>query len=326
MFQPLYSALSPAGRRARLSVLIFHRVLARPDPLIPDQPDIEQFDRICRWLASWFTVLPLEQAVARLQERSLPARALSITFDDGYRDNAELAMPILQRHGLTATFFVTTGFLNGGRMWNDTVIEAVRRWRSDRIDGEALGLGALPCRTDGDRLESINRILDRIKHLSQGERQRFVDALEAACGEGLPSDLMMTDAQVQALVRGGMTIGGHTLTHPILAVLDDASAQREISECKTALESITDRTVSLFAYPNGRPVSDFLPRHAEMAERAGFSAALTTAWGAAGAETDRYNLPRFTPWDRGRAGFGARLALNLARSRRAGAVAATAAA
>ena len=70
-----------------------------------------------------------------------PARALAITFDDGYADNATVAAPILLRLGLPATFFVATGFLDGGRMWNDTVIEAVAPRRGPVLDLAPLGLG-----------------------------------------------------------------------------------------------------------------------------------------------------------------------------------------
>ncbi|MCU0943281.1 MAG: polysaccharide deacetylase family protein, partial [Hydrogenophaga sp.] len=120
----LYGWMSPGGASARLSVLIFHRVLAQPDPLFPGVPDVRRFDEVCRWLARWFRVMPLDEAVRALKRGNLPARAAAITFDDGYADNHDQALPVLRAHGLPATFFVATGFLDGGRMWNDTLIES----------------------------------------------------------------------------------------------------------------------------------------------------------------------------------------------------------
>ena len=70
----------------------------------------------------------------RLQQGRLPPRALAITFDDGYADNRTVAAPLLERHGLPCTFFVATGFLDGGRMWNDTLIETVRRAPGQTLD------------------------------------------------------------------------------------------------------------------------------------------------------------------------------------------------
>jgi hypothetical protein len=116
-----------AGADAKLSILIYHRVLPVPDPLFPTETTVESFDAQLGLLKSLFNVLPLPEAVARLKAGTLPARAASITFDDGYADNFTRALPILQKHGLHATFFIATAYLDGGRMFNDTVIESIRQ-------------------------------------------------------------------------------------------------------------------------------------------------------------------------------------------------------
>ena len=95
--------MSPAGPRARLSVLIFHRVLPAADPLLPELPTAAEFEATMRWVREWFQVLPLGEAAGRLFDGSLPARAMAITFDDGYADNEQLAAPILRSLGLSAT-------------------------------------------------------------------------------------------------------------------------------------------------------------------------------------------------------------------------------
>ena len=76
------SLLAPGGPRGRLSILIFHRVLPRPDPLFPDVPDGRRFDEVLSWISDWFHVIPLDDAVVRLRSGTLPSRALAITFDD----------------------------------------------------------------------------------------------------------------------------------------------------------------------------------------------------------------------------------------------------
>src|SRR6185503_4669404 len=100
-----------------LSILIYHRVLHAPDPLFPEEVWAEQINSQLEVVKRWFTVLPLSDAVARLRTGRLPRRAACITFDDGYADNAVEALPILRRQGMPATFFVATGFIDGGRMW-----------------------------------------------------------------------------------------------------------------------------------------------------------------------------------------------------------------
>ena len=120
---------SPTGKRSKLSIVIFHRVLAEPDPLLGKGGDIVSFKRQLRYLVHSFNVLPLSESVSRLRDGTHPTRAACITFDDGYADNEEIALPLLMKFDLLANFFIATGFIDGGRMWNDTVIVSFRRAR-----------------------------------------------------------------------------------------------------------------------------------------------------------------------------------------------------
>jgi peptidoglycan/xylan/chitin deacetylase (PgdA/CDA1 family) len=305
------SLAARSGQHGRLSILIFHRVLREPDPLFPDVPSAADFEARMRWVAAWCNVLPLQQAVERLFEGSLPARALAVTFDDGYADNEELAAPILHRMGLCATFFITTAYLDGGCMWNDRVIEAVRACRRDRLDLSALGLSIYELDSIGARRQCIDDVLKRVKHLEQDQRETTTRAIVAAAGGGHARALMMTRQQVRSLRTMGMEIGAHTMSHPILMRLEDGAALAEIRGGKAELEEIIDEPVDLFAYPNGVPGQDYSAAHAAMVRECKFKAAVSTAVGAASIRSDRYQLPRFTPWDRTRLRFGARLLLNL---------------
>jgi peptidoglycan/xylan/chitin deacetylase (PgdA/CDA1 family) len=321
LLRALLENASPGGAYGRISVLILHRVLPEIDPLFPEEVDASSFDALCGWLHEWFNVLPLDDAVARWKQGSLPSRALAITFDDGYADNHEVALPILNRHGLTATFFIATGFLDGGRMWNDTIIEAVRRTPGRIIDlcsVQPLGLGLVDVSSTAARRRIIDVILARVKYLPAGEREAVADAVAEAAGCELPRGLMMTSADVHALRAAGMTIGAHTVTHPILARLPSDGARREILNSRQALEAILGERVGLFAYPNGKPGRDFTKLHAAMVGEAGFDAAFSTAWGSVGPSTPAFEIPRFTPWDRSRFRFGLRMLSNLRRPACAG--------
>lgn len=314
MIRAALGLASPAGARARLSILIFHRVLPEPDPLFPQEMHAARFDALCGWLSTWFNVLPLDEAGRRLRDGSLPSRALAITFDDGYADNHDVALPILRRHGLNATFFVASGFLDGGIMWNDVLIEAVRRTTAPSLDVEAgvgLPLGRLPVVTVAERRQAAEALIRSLKYVGRDERRRATEAVARVAGVQLPRDMMMTGAQVRALHAAGMRIGGHTVDHPILARLDSGTARAEIVGGKAVLETLIDAPVRLFAYPNGRPGEDFTREHVVMAREAGFELAVTTGWGAARRDTDPLRLPRFTPWDLGRSRFGMRLLANL---------------
>lgn len=316
--KPLFSLLSPAGARARLTVLIFHRVLPQPDPLFPDEVDAARFDEILGWVGRWFNVLPLDAAIRRLHDGSLPARAAALSFDDGYADNHDVALPLLRRHGLPCSFFVATGFLDGGRMWNDTLIEAVRRSTLPELDlrglvdaqGEDLGRQAL----GGTALRRalLGRLIGRVKYLPPQPRLACVNEIAARAAVVPPDDLMMSSAQVRQLHRAGMQIGAHTVSHPILATLGPQQAVDEIARSRDVLEAVIGERVGLFAYPNGKPGTDYRPEvHPALVRELGFDAAVSTRWAAARRGDDVFQIPRFTPWDRDRARFGLRLARQL---------------
>lgn len=311
VLRPLFGMMSPAGRRARLSVFIFHRVHAQPDPIFPAEVDARRFDAMLGWIGRWFNVLPLDRAARELRRGTLPERAAAITFDDGYADNHAVALPLLRQHGLPATFFIATGFLDGGRMFNDTVIESVRGARGPSLDLAHLGLGSHEVATMPGRQAAIREILRQIKYRPADERLALTRSIAEAAGVVPPDDLMMRSADVVALHRAGMQIGAHTMTHPILARSDLEVARQEIAQSRDVLEKLLGERVGLFAYPNGRVGVDYEPQHARLVESLGFDAAVTTDWGAADAATDSFRIPRFTPWDRARTAFGLRMLRNL---------------
>lgn len=303
----LLRAFMRVQRRAGLCILIFHRVLERRDPLRPGEPTVAEFEARMRWLKDNFTVLPLSHAVRCLREDRLPRDALAITFDDGYADNRSLAAPLLSRLGLHATFFVAAGFLDGGRMFNDSVIETVRAFEGDLLDLSELGLGTHRIVTDEDRCAAISQILAHVKHLPPAQREERVEALADWVGAKLPTHLMMTSTEVRSLHSLGMGIGGHTMSHPILQSVDEQSAKAEISKGRKRLEDIVGAPITLFAYPNGRPGEDYGHQHVQLVKALGFEAAVSTAWGVCRVGADQYQLPRFTPWDRSDWRFGLRM-------------------
>ena len=311
MLQPLFRWMSPAGASARLSVLIFHRVLPEADAIFPNEMYAARFDAVCDWLASWFNVLPLDNAAAALKAGTLPARAACITFDDGYADNCRIAMPILQRYCLTATFFIATGFLDGGRMWNDTVVESIRRCSGLSLDLSSLGLGAHPIGSISERQSAIAALLKKIKYLVVQERIAVTEQIAKLARVQLPHDLMMTSAEVKAMRHAGMQIGAHTLSHPILATLAEDDALKEIEGSKIFLEQLLGERVGLFAYPNGKPGEDYTSQSVKLVRSLDFDAAVSTQWGASSTGDDLFQIRRFTPWDQTRLRFGARLLRNL---------------
>ncbi|HKO87457.1 MAG TPA: polysaccharide deacetylase family protein [Burkholderiales bacterium] len=299
----------PGGEKNRLGVLIYHRVLREADALVQDTV-ANDFDWQLQTLKRCFNVLPLPEALDRLQQGELPPGSVAITFDDGYADNATVALPLLKRHGLHATFFIASGFLDGGRMWNDSVVYALRNTTKSSIEVPALQSEPISLATLDEKRSAIASLLPKIKYIPEPRRSEVVQALTEAAGAALPDDLMMSSAQVRELRQAGMEIGGHTITHPILALVPEAEASEQIGRGREILQGILGEPISLFAYPNGVPKRDYLPAHIAAVKAAGFKAAFSTAWGAATRHRDPFQLPRFTPWDKTPARFALRLALN----------------
>ncbi|MCP5140739.1 MAG: polysaccharide deacetylase family protein [Gammaproteobacteria bacterium] len=302
----LLNRLSPGGPEARLHVLLHHRVVAEEQPLVSGLSEAG-FAWQLELLMRHFNVLPLAEAVSLYLDGRLPPRAVCVTFDDGFADTLNLAMPIAERAGVPITVFVATRYLNGGIMFNDRVADALRRTRQRSLDLSEIGLGRFDIDGDVSRAQAFQRIVDAIKYRTVEERLALAEAIADRAEVDRPASLMLDDEGLRALHRKGAEIGAHTHGHPILALCDDDEARREIGEGKRRLESILDAPVRLFAYPNGKPERDFTARDVELVREAGFDAAFSTGGGAMPSPPDAFRLPRYTPWDRTEMRYLARL-------------------
>jgi hypothetical protein len=191
-------------------------------------------------------------------------------------------------------------------MWNDTLIESVRRAPAD-LDLEALGLGRHEMKDADDRVRVARQLLTTLKYVAPSERQKKAEEVAERVGQPLPADLMMSEVEVRELADMGMEVGAHSVTHPILANVDEATARNEIVESRISLEAIIDGPVTSFAYPNGRPERDYAAAHARMVREAGYAVAVSTAWGCAHSRSDLFQLPRLSPWDRTAGRYALRL-------------------
>ena len=309
-------AIAPAGEgQGRLCIVNYHRILQTPDLLLESEPTVETFRWQMDLLAECFNVLPLSDAVMKISNGRMPPRAVAITFDDGYRSLHELALPILRERNLPATVFVTTGhMINESSMWNDVILEAIRCLPNDPIDLRDIGLDVYQLAGPGERKASAALLTERCKYLQPSARRLMLDRLQHLAKCNLQQHLMLTRDMLGDLLEHRVEIGGHTVTHPILTSLDDATAYQEIADNKRDLERVTGRPMRLFAYPNGKPGIDFDQRHVQMVRTAGYDAAFTTEIGAATRHHDTFKLPRSRPWDKQPLMFAGRL-LNWLRGR-----------
>ena len=290
-----------AVRRVRpsdgLAILRYHAICgpeghAYADPGICVTPS--SFERHVAYLASRYCVLPLPEAVAYLREgKSLPANAVAITFDDGYADNLSAAR-VLQRHGVSGTFYITAGCLSGeAPFWPSEVRQIV-----ERVSGESIALNAtgthvsIPCASPAERRSAIRTVAKLLKSNTIPVREQLRDQLRAAAAAFAPTSYMLTWEQLREMQRLGMTIGSHTMTHPNLPSAGLEDARREIYDSRARLERELDAPVTMFSYPNGGAERYMTRDVARLVREAGFDAA-TTSWnGFAGAGSDPFALER----------------------------------
>ncbi|WP_210394979.1 polysaccharide deacetylase family protein [Motiliproteus sediminis] len=306
MISPLGFTLGQFLGRNLLTILNYHQVVAEFDPLRPTEPTAAIFEQHLRTIKRYFAVFTLNDAMLHLQAGTLPPRALVITFDDGYANNHDVALPLLQRYNIPATFFLTSAFVDGGAMWNDRLIEALR---IGAINDAALRAVDLEPTTilDQPLSQAVERLLQQVKHQPADKRQQTVERL---CQTAPVPTLMMGAEQIARIHAAGMEIGGHSHSHPILAALETESCRREITTNKQLLETIIGMPIRSFAYPNGKPEQDYTRDVIDAVKGAGYCQAVSTAWGVNTASTDPFQLRRFTPWRHSRLGFMGLLARN----------------
>jgi len=299
-----------ATRKKRLPVLVYHQVLSSPDSYRPMEPSLEQFAEQMDFVRQNFDVIALDTAVRQLHEGTLANNVISITFDDGYKNNLYNAARILSDLDMVATFFIATGYLNSGCMWNDTIIEGFRQTTMQLINLRGEGLEIFELTDDASRYRAARAIIRSAKYMEGDKRQIFVDKLVRNLDVDIKDRYMLTSDEVVQLDQIGMEIGAHTVSHPILLCQSPDRVVSELQESKCYLESLIGKEVRSFAYPNGRYGKDYDESIANLVSEAGFHCAVTTEPGVSHVGDDVFQIKRFTPWSKDIFKYSLQLARN----------------
>jgi len=285
-------------------ILYYHRVNDDKDPFFP-AISTALFDEEMRFVSRHYRVVSLSELLNRLDDNSTEP-VVAITFDDGYRDNYLNAFPVLERYGLPATIFLTTGSMDTGEpLWFEQMALGFKRSTREWIDLELGMPQRYPMRTQAERLDANGRVFGFLRKASDSQRREWLahilDQL-AVRDSGERKDKMLTWDQVRTMRSRRIDFGGHTVTHPFLSRMPGEQVQWEMAECKRRIEEELQFPAEHFAYPNGRE-EDFGAWNKELIRKVGYRAAVSTIWGINDHSTDRMALRRGGPWEESAAQF-----------------------
>lgn len=297
------TALARRAARSNLVILGYHRVLPEAQRSAYIVPELavtpRTFETHVALAARHYRCLPLRDALKAQTTAPSDRPLLVFTFDDGYADNAIAAAPILEKHGIRATFFVVSALIGSAqRAWYDLLGRLVQRSAVQPIP-------ALSHKPEDDDPAAVwiaehfrhrhgvflARTLASAKALPHDLRREIMSRLHAAAPPDLladESDRMMTPDQVAALAARGHEIASHSATHPLLPQLSDEELDRELRDSRAALETLAGREITSLAYPNG----DHDDRVVAAARAAGYRGAVTMLPGLNAPGGDPFRLRR----------------------------------
>ena len=208
-------------------------------------------------LTRHYEVIPLNQLLSCYEERRhVPERSVVITFDDGFRDNLTEGLPILRRHGVTATVFVVTGCVFSGELpWPQRLGVLFQRSELQRFLFQPDTPGASPrhfaLNSTAGRHAAYLAVKEHLKPLGREQREALLADLQRKMGVEPPRDRMLSLGELRELRAAGWEIGAHTVSHPWLARIPRAEAREEMERCREELREHLGIERPSFCFPAG---------------------------------------------------------------------------
>ncbi|REF84229.1 polysaccharide deacetylase [Methylovirgula ligni] len=295
--------LAAAFTRGSGAILMFHQVrpwVARdfaPNRLLEITPDF--LDAVLTRLKELgFAVVDLDRALTMIANRAEQPFAV-LTFDDGYKDTRDFALPILEKHAAPFTMYVTTGFAERtARLWWVELEEAIARLPRVKVSIAGRDLN-LPASSAAEKSAAFATLYQILNAGSESDLLAVIAGLAREAGvdpQSIPRELCLDWAGIEAMARNPLcTIGVHTLTHPRLGKLDECAMREELAASRAIIEAHIGRPAPHLAYPVGNPVAAG-EREFQAARELGFKSAVTTRPGMIfpAHDTRRTALPRLS--------------------------------
>jgi peptidoglycan/xylan/chitin deacetylase (PgdA/CDA1 family) len=205
---------------------------------------------------------------------TIPEKAVIITFDDGYKDNYEIAFPILKKYNAPATIFLATGSIEEKKLfWWDLVNYALFHTEMESIDMDDIGTYQL--NSDENKSKAGLNIQEKLKKMDNNKKESVIDELINLTDVNIPEKLgkkyILSWNEIKKMNKNGIDFGSHTVNHPILTNISLDEAKWEIENSKSCIEENIGTEVKSFAYPNG----DFNQRISSLVENLGFTSSVS---------------------------------------------------
>ncbi len=271
-------------------ILLYHRIVDEHSKYLNKGASVhhtvQDFKREISYFKRNFKILNMDEVVNQIKlGAGFKRPSIAITFDDGYLDNYTLAHPVLRKHGVPATIYLTTGLIGtSGGIWTEQIGIAFLETRKDCFSFPTLFRNeTIPIKTEEEKKQANTKVSEALKLRPDEERKELIQELFKKLEVGEKSGhigerMMLNWEEVREMARDGITMGSHSHTHPILSQMPSEKAKDEILNSKKVLEKNVDMKVKHFSFPNGRE-EDFSEELRDYCREIGFESVCSVVYG-----------------------------------------------
>ena len=270
------SGLTRLGRRWRdhrgSLILYGHRVSDDNEGFLEGLPP-HWFREQLAYLTRHYEVIPLSTLVACIEEgRPPPPRSVALTFDDGFRDNVEAALPVLEAFNVTATVFLVTGSLSDGQLpWSQRLGFLFQRTEVAEVQHDLLGPLPIPLADEAQRRRAYQHVKSALVPLPYGPRDAVIEQFGHRLGVEAPLNRMMTWQHAREALAAGHEMGAHTYSHALLARVPPSEARWEMERSRLDLQEHLGLRHPSFCFPAGSNTPELRKLAYELGFRSAFA-------------------------------------------------------
>jgi len=273
--------------------LVFHRVVKPTQKHKNYSPpptalDVTVFEEIINIIAKKCYPLSIDEALYKIKRHRLPPKTFVITFDDGYLDNYEIALPILHRYQVPAIIYITSGFIDSSVCPFEYQLASIVSSKKEITFLWSGNAYMWYLNDDKIRSECYHFIKKTLKYEPNAIRQRALKQLDPEEVYIHSVDFLSKNHLNELSVSPLITLGSHTHYHQVLTAVSQEEAQQDIAKGKQLLERWVGYSIDHFSYPYG----SYNPTIRSLVRNAGFESAVITKPGSMKGK-DQFAIPRF---------------------------------